>query len=153
MEMLSKLCAADSAMLLATPYRVVDVNDPANYEAASAWWNEMTSAGGEGMVVKPLDFISKGRRGTTQPAIKCRGPDKLLPVDLDRLRSRGVGAKRSLASRELASVSRPLSVLSDMNPLGAVMNASSECWRWKASLSIRGFGGTELGCGGRVAVP
>jgi len=112
MEVLSKLCAADSTtMLHATPYRVVDVNDPASYEAATAWWVEMTSAGGEGMVVKPLDYISKGRRGTTQPAIKCRGPEYLriiygpeylLPGNLDRLRSRGVGAKRSLASREFA---------------------------------------------------
>lgn len=63
------------------------------------------------MVVKPLDFIGKGRRGTTQPAIKCRvpeylriiyGPEYPLPGNLDRLRSRGVGAKRSLASREFA---------------------------------------------------
>jgi protein phosphatase len=111
MEMLSKLCAAASPMLLATPYHVVDVNDPTSYEAATAWWIAMTSSGGEGMVVKPLDFISKGRRGTTQPAIKCRGPEYLriiygpeylLPGNLDRLRSRGVGAKRSLASREFA---------------------------------------------------
>jgi protein phosphatase len=71
----------------------------------------MTSAGNEGMVVKPLNFISKGRRGFVQPAIKCRGPEYLriiygpeylLPENLERLRSRGVGAKRSLASREFA---------------------------------------------------
>jgi protein phosphatase len=37
----------------------------------------MTSAGREGMVVKPLDFITKGRRGFVQPAIKCRGPEYL----------------------------------------------------------------------------
>ena len=29
------------------------------------------------MVVKPLNFISKGRRGLVQPAIKCRGPEYL----------------------------------------------------------------------------
>jgi protein phosphatase len=111
METLARLCDADNTLLLATPYRVVDVNDPTSYEAATAWWLEMTSAGGEGMVVKPLDFISRGRRGITQPAIKCRGPEYLriiygpeylLPGNLDRLRSRGVGAKRSLAGREFA---------------------------------------------------
>ena len=68
-------------------------------------------AGNEGIVVKPIDFISKGRRGTTQPAIKCcgpeylriiYGPEYLLPGNLDRLRSRAVGTKRSLASREFA---------------------------------------------------
>lgn len=111
MDTLARLCAADSALLLATPYRIVDLNDPASYEAAIAWWVEMTSRGNEGMVVKPLDFISKGRRGYTQPAVKCRGPEYLriiygpeylLPGNLDRLRSRAVGAKRSLASREFA---------------------------------------------------
>lgn len=63
------------------------------------------------MVVKPLDFISTGHRGITQPAIKCRGPqylriiygpEYLLPANLERLRSRRVAAKRSLASREFA---------------------------------------------------
>jgi len=63
------------------------------------------------MVVKPIDFISKGRRGHAQPAVKCRGPEYLriiygpeylMPENLERLRSRGLGAKRSLASREFA---------------------------------------------------
>jgi protein phosphatase len=110
-ETLSRLCAADEALLRATPSRVVDLNDPASYEAATEWWVEMTAAGNEGMVVKPLDFICRGRRGLAQPAIKCRGaeylriiygPEYLLQGNLDRLRSRGVGAKRSLASREFA---------------------------------------------------
>jgi polynucleotide kinase-phosphatase len=111
METLAKLCAADSTLLLATPFTLVDVNDPASCDAASAWWTEMTTGGGEGMVVKPLDFISKGRRGFAQPAVKCRGPEYLriiygpeylVPENLERLRSRGLGAKRSLASREFA---------------------------------------------------
>ena len=75
MELLAKLCAADSSMLLATPYRLVDVNDPASLEAATEWWWELTATGNEGMVVKPLDFISRGRRGIAQPAVKCRGPE------------------------------------------------------------------------------
>jgi protein phosphatase len=111
MEILAKLCAADDRFLLATPYRVVDLNDTAGCDAAIAWWTEMTFRGQEGMVVKPLDFIARGRRGVTQPAIKCRGPEYLriiygpeylLPGNLERLRSRAVGAKRSLASREFA---------------------------------------------------
>jgi protein phosphatase len=111
MELLGRLCSADSALLLATPFRVVELNDPKSCEDATNWWAEMTATGNEGMVVKPLDFISKGRRGVAQPAIKCRGPEYLriiygaeylLPENLERLRSRGVGAKRSLASREFA---------------------------------------------------
>jgi protein phosphatase len=111
MEMIGKLCEADERLLLATPFQLVDVNDSTSCDAAIAWWTDMTSAGREGMVVKPLNFISKGRRGFSQPAIKCRGPEYLriiygpeylLPGNLDRLRSRAVGAKRSLASREFA---------------------------------------------------
>ena len=71
----------------------------------------MTSRGGEGMVVKPLDFVARGRRGLVQPAVKSRGkeylriiygPDYDLPDNLARLRSRGLSHKRSLALREFA---------------------------------------------------
>jgi protein phosphatase len=111
METLAKLCQADEQMLLATPFQLVDLNDSASCEAAIIWWTDMTFAGREGMVVKPLDFIGKGHRGFAQPAIKCRGPEYLriiygpeylLPDNLARLRSRAVGAKRSLARREFA---------------------------------------------------
>jgi protein phosphatase len=63
------------------------------------------------MVVKPLDFIAKTERGLVQPAIKCRGaeylriiygPEYSTPENLARLRSRGLGRKRSLALREFA---------------------------------------------------
>jgi protein phosphatase len=111
MEIIGKLCAADPEILLATPFQVVDLGDERSAANAVVWWTEMTSRGGEGMVVKPLNFIAEGRRGVTQPAIKCRGPEYLriiygpeylLPANLERLRSRNVGAKRSLASREFA---------------------------------------------------
>jgi protein phosphatase len=111
MEKLAEVCAQDEQMLLATPFRIVDVNDTASCDLAIQWWQELTSAGGEGMVVKPLDFISKGRRGYAQPAVKCRGPEYLriiygpeylMPENLERLRFRGLGAKRSIASREFA---------------------------------------------------
>jgi protein phosphatase len=111
METIGKLCAADAELLLATPFQVVHLEDVESYANAVAWWTEMTSRGGEGMVVKPLNFIADGRRGLSQPAIKCRGPEYLriiygpeylLPANLEQLRSRNVGAKRSLASREFA---------------------------------------------------
>jgi protein phosphatase len=111
MQTIGKLCAVDAQVLLVTPFRIVDLNDDASAADAVAWWTEMTSHGREGMVVKPLNFIAEGRRGITQPAMKCRGaeylriiygPEYLLPENLERLRSRNVGAKRSLASREFA---------------------------------------------------
>lgn len=111
METLAKICAHDSQLLLATPHRVVDVTDPLQVEAATKWWVELTERGGEGMVVKPLDFIAKGKKGLIQPAVKCRGreylriiygPDYTSDANLTRLRNRGLSGKRSLALREFA---------------------------------------------------
>jgi protein phosphatase len=89
----------------------VDLSDPASESAAVEWWEEMTGRGGEGMVIKPMSFVSRGPRGPVQPAVKCRGreylriiygPEYTAPEHLERLRSRGLGAKRSLALREFA---------------------------------------------------
>ena len=111
MEELRKICDAGDGLLLSTPFKVVDVTDPASTGEATLWWEQLNGRGGEGMVVKPFDFIAHGRRGVVQPGVKCRGreylriiygPEYLLPENLDRLRKRGVGAKRSLALREFA---------------------------------------------------
>ena len=111
METLATVCRADPELLLATPYKVVDVTDPASQADGIAWWTELTGRGGEGMVVKPLDFIHRGRRGLAQPAVKCRGreylriiygPDYTADENLSRLRTRGLGRKRSLALGEFA---------------------------------------------------
>src|SRR5262249_51908559 len=56
---LARLCEADP-LFLATAHRVVDVLDPDSCAAATRWWLELTERGGEGMVVKPLDFIARG---------------------------------------------------------------------------------------------
>jgi protein phosphatase len=111
MEVIYRLCDADPELFRKTAYKTVDTNDEASCTAATAWWNEMTAAGGEGMVVKPMNFTAKGNKGLIQPGIKCRGPEYLriiygpeynAPEHLQRLRSRGLGAKRSLALREYA---------------------------------------------------
>ena len=111
METLANLCAAAPDLLLVTANRTVDLTDNDSQQHAAEWWSEHTERGGEGMVVKPLRFVEKGRRGIVQPAVKCRGreylriiygPEYTLPENLDRLRSRGLGRKRSLALREFA---------------------------------------------------
>jgi protein phosphatase len=111
MKILSRLAEAEARLFVATPSHVVETTDPASEAAAIEWWQSLTARGGEGMVVKPLEFIARGRRGILQPAIKCRGPEYLriiygpeysLPEHLDRLRSRGLAGKRSLALREFA---------------------------------------------------
>lgn len=111
METLAKICRQDPEFLLATEFRVVDLADPESEAAATAWWRELTERGGEGMVVKPYDWIAYGTKGLSQPAVKCRGseylriiygPDYDTEANLQRLRRRGLGRKRSLASREFA---------------------------------------------------
>jgi hypothetical protein len=111
MEKLAELCKAGDGLLLATSNKQVDVTNTESVEKATRWWEELTGRGGEGMVVKPLEFVVRGRRGLTQPAIKCRGPEYLriiygpeylLPENLERLRNRSVSTKRSLALREFA---------------------------------------------------
>lgn len=111
MQTIATFCQADPELLRATPYQLVEVNEPASVALGTQWWSELTGRGGEGMVIKPLDFIVRGQRGFTQPALKCRGPEYLriiygpeytVPTNLERLRVRGVGAKRSLAQREFA---------------------------------------------------
>ena len=111
METLHRLAAFDSGFIIATPFLEIDVTDNAALEQASRWWEELTAKGGEGMVVKPLDFIARGPKGLVQPAIKCRGreylriiygPEYTAEDQLPRLRSRGLSGKRSLAAREFS---------------------------------------------------
>jgi protein phosphatase len=111
MDRLAKVCREDPELLLATSCKVVDVTDPARVSEGVTWWTELTGRGGEGMVVKPLDFILRGRRGLAQPAVKCRGreylriiygPDYTAEENISRLRNRGLGHKRSLALGEFA---------------------------------------------------
>ena len=111
MNTLSQLAAKGDPMIVATPYKLVDITNPSSEAEAIQWWLELTSRGGEGMVVKPLSFIAKGQRGLTQPAVKCRGreylriiygPEYSAAENLERLRSRGLFRKRSLALREFA---------------------------------------------------
>lgn len=111
MQTLAAICEKDPDLLFATPHRIAELTDPESQQQAVEWWEQLTAAGGEGMVVKPFEFVSKGRRGLIQPAIKCRGreylriiygPEYTAPAHLDRLRARGLGRKRSLAVREFA---------------------------------------------------
>jgi len=111
LDQIGRLVAADPVLL--RPTRSVDVtlDDPASVEAATAWWQELTAAGGEGMVVKPAGVVHRGPKGLAPPGIKCRGPEYLRIIygpeytaerNLTRLRSRNVSHKRALAGREFA---------------------------------------------------
>jgi polynucleotide kinase-phosphatase len=122
-------------------------SDDQSLGGAIAWWEKLTASGGEGMVVKPLpgddalgQAIPGGPAQTTpglsrrfvQPGLKVRGreylriiygPDYLEPENLDRLRDRALGRKRSLAMREYVLGLEALDRLTAGEPLWRVHQA------------------------------
>ena len=125
MDMAGRLSRTDPALFRATSHRSVELNGEDEAEAIR-WWQELTGQGGEGMVVKPVEFIATGKRGLAQPALKCRGPEYLriiygpeytLPGNIGRLRRRNLAAKRSLALREFALGIEGLQRFVDREPL------------------------------------
>lgn len=111
MENIKEICLADKQMFKITPYKIVNTDNEDSVNEAINWWIELTEKGGEGMVVKPYDFIAYGKEGLLQPAVKCRGSEYLriiygaeynMPKNIERLRRRGLSKKRSLAIREFA---------------------------------------------------
>uniref|UniRef100_UPI0007A403E4 polynucleotide kinase-phosphatase n=1 Tax=Nocardia pseudovaccinii TaxID=189540 RepID=UPI0007A403E4 len=109
---IDRLVAADADLFTPTGRRIVDLTDPDSEAAATSWWTELTTAGGEGMVVKPYDAMVRSEGDhLVQPGVKCRGPEYLRIIygpeylredNLRRLRTRGLGRKRSMALREYA---------------------------------------------------
>ena len=95
----------------ATNHVTVDLDDEVSTATAVDWWLNLTTSGGEGMVVKPLDFIARNKNSLLQPAVKCRGreylriiygPDYTTPAHLERLRKRSLHKKQKLALAEFA---------------------------------------------------
>jgi protein phosphatase len=111
LDVADRLVAAAPELIAPTRRLFVDTTDPASVAEGTAWWEELTAAGGEGMVVKPAGNLTRGRKGLTQPGLKVRGPEYLRiiygpdytePANISRLRQRNLGHKRSLAQREYA---------------------------------------------------
>jgi len=111
MDTIAKYCTQDDSLIMATNHILVDVTDAESVDKGIKWWEDLTASGGEGMVVKPYDFIVKNGRELLQPAVKCRGreylriiygPEYTMDENIERLRNRAVGKKRSLALREFS---------------------------------------------------
>jgi len=120
-----RLSAADP-VIKPTRHIVADLEQAGAEADVTAWWEEITGAGGEGMVAKPLSPVIRGRRGITQPGIKCRGPEYLriiygpeyvIAANLDRLRERNLARKRSLALSEFALGAEALERFTRREPL------------------------------------
>ncbi|GGY95064.1 polynucleotide kinase-phosphatase [Streptomyces nitrosporeus] len=122
-----------TGLLQATRRLVVDTGDEASVRSGIDWWLEMTGRGGEGMVVKPLGSLVRDPKGRlVQPGVKVRGreylriiygPEYTRPDNLERLRSRFLGHKRSLALREYALGLEALDRLAEGEPLWRVHEA------------------------------
>lgn len=106
LKQLAALAGADNMLFGHTAFRLVELHDAASVQEATSWWTTLTDAGGEGMVVKPLDFLPP--RGV-QPALKVRGPEYLRiiygpeytrPEHLSRLLERALKGKRTRALQE-----------------------------------------------------
>ncbi len=128
MEVAGRLHEAGPELFRNTQHRLVRLNTTDENEA-TRWWEELTYSGGEGMVVKPMAFVSKGKRGLVQPAMKCRGaeylriiygPEYSLPENMNRLRNRNISTKRSLALREFALGIEGLQRFVERDPLHRV---------------------------------
>ncbi|MFE3109549.1 polynucleotide kinase-phosphatase [Kitasatospora indigofera] len=133
---IDRMVAADdheAPLLRGTGRLLVDTSDERSVEAGIAWWEELTGAGGEGMVVKPLSSTARGRAGEgrqgalLQPGVKVRGREYLRIIYgpdyteyLDQLRQRFLGHKRSLALREYALGLEALDRLAAGEPLWRV---------------------------------
>lgn len=129
MENISRLSKGANGLFYKTPYKIIDINEDSSIQNAIDWWMELTKQGGEGMVVKPYNFIEKDNKGLLQPAVKCRGKEYLriiygsdydAPGNLSRLKKRGLSRKRSLALREFALGIEALERFVNKHPLRSV---------------------------------
>jgi protein phosphatase len=111
MDLADRLAASGDAVVARTQWRAVALDDERAVRDAIDWWEALTGAGGEGMVIKPREFAARGKKGLIQPALKVRGreylriiygPEYDAPKNLARLRERGLGGKRNLALREFS---------------------------------------------------
>lgn len=132
LEQVDALVAADPVLLRSTRRLVVEPADGSSVAEGIAWWEELTAAGGEGMVVKPRANLQRTGKGLVQPGLKVRGrdylriiygPDYTMAGNLERLRERSLGHKRSLALREYALGLEALERVGRSEPLWRVHEA------------------------------
>jgi len=137
-------------------YLFPDGNVPADHaerQGALGDLGEDVDSGGEGMVVKPIDFIAKGRRGLVQPAVKCRGRE-YLRINHGPEYTAPENRSASAPAASVPNVPSPCenspwewrhwSGSSGVNLCAVCTNASSVSSPWRANLSILGCRSTQL---------
>ncbi len=97
-------------------------------------------------MVKLTGVVHRGPKGLVQPGIKCWGreylrmvcgPEYTAPGNLDRLRSRSSGHKRSLALREFALGIEALERFVAAEPIAGFTGASSVSRPWSEPVDPR----------------
>lgn len=123
---LAELAKLDGDLITPTRHRFVDLASRQERDAATRWWDDVTAAGGEGMVVKPAHLTD----AAVQPGIKVRGREYLRIIygpdytdSLSLLRDRNLGKKRQLARREHGLGLEALTAFIDRAPLWKVHQA------------------------------
>jgi len=108
LKSIAHYCVSGSPIFMETDFFIVDLENEVSIDSAIKWWINVTHNDGEGMVVKPLNFVSYDKYGyLLQPYLKCRGKKYLMIVYgydyLDRLsefKSRSLEYKQKEAIRE-----------------------------------------------------
>ena len=109
LEKIQAFCDHNKNHLMVTSNILVDLQNEDSIQQAIEWWMALTSKGGEGMVVKPLDYISSFKGRAVQPAMKVRGSEYLRIIygpeydrteNIQNLKERNVKVKRDLAIKE-----------------------------------------------------
>jgi len=125
-ESIAKYMCGSDPVFMATNHLLVDLLDENSIGAGVAWWKTLTESGGEGMVVKPFDFIAMKGKELLQPAVKCRGreylriiygPEYVVGSNLERLKKRSLRKKRDLALCEFALGMESLERFTKKEPL------------------------------------
>lgn len=126
MDTIKRYISHSDPVLVATNHILVDFANESSIQKGVEWWEALTASGGEGMVVKPYDFISKYKGEIIQPAVKCRGkeylriiygPEYTMPDKLTRLKKRSLSKKRRLSLQEFALGMESLSRFVKNEPL------------------------------------
>ncbi len=80
MDVLHAVASHGGEPFIKTPFRFLALDDQNAIDDCIRWWDELSTEAAEGLVVKPLFGVPRGRRGLAQPAIKCRTPEHLRLV-------------------------------------------------------------------------
>jgi len=114
MDVLHALASSGGEPFIKTPFRFLALDDQKAVAECVSWWDELSMNADEGLVVKPLFGVPRGRRGLAQPAIKCRTSEHLRLVygpEYDLIDNRWQLVNRDAVSRRREKHKRVLKQL------------------------------------------